>query len=136
MTYYIYHIEGVKIGCTKNVKTRMSRQKNPNYTILETHDDINTAANREKELNIQYGYKWNDGQDYRAITKITGRSKDTITELYGKPVIAINIETNQRKEYSSWKGCSNELGLNQHCVWRVLKGYRKSHKGYTFNYKS
>jgi hypothetical protein len=62
-------------------------------------------------------------------------SNDIITELYGKPVIATNLKTNESKEFASWKGCARDLGLNKHCVWRVLKGHRGKHAGYTFNYK-
>jgi hypothetical protein len=55
--YYIYHIEGVKIGCTTNADKRVKSQGYTQYSILETHDDINTASNREMELQKEYGYK-------------------------------------------------------------------------------
>jgi hypothetical protein len=54
--YYIYHIPGVKVGCTKNLTTRMKRQGFSEYEILETHTDIDIASNREIELQNQYGY--------------------------------------------------------------------------------
>ena len=58
-TYYIYHIPGVKIGMTKNLKERLRQQ---GYTlddasILETHNDMIECAKRERELQKQYGYK-------------------------------------------------------------------------------
>jgi hypothetical protein len=55
--YYIYHIPGVKIGCSDNPKRRVKAQKYDYYEILETHIDINIASNREIELQKQYGYK-------------------------------------------------------------------------------
>jgi hypothetical protein len=54
--YYIYHIEGVKIGCSKTPNKRVKRQGYTQYTILEQHNDINIAAVRERELQIEYGY--------------------------------------------------------------------------------
>ena len=55
--YYIYHIPGVKIGCTQNLKRRMKEHKYPNYEVLETHIDIEIASERERQLQKQYGYK-------------------------------------------------------------------------------
>jgi len=54
--YYIYHIKGIKIGCTTNPKRRVNSQGYSEYEILETHSDINLAAKREIELQKQYGY--------------------------------------------------------------------------------
>jgi hypothetical protein len=66
-TYYIYHIEGVKIGCSNNPKKRVKKQGYTEYTILETHDDIITASNREIELQKQYGYRVDECPYYKSI---------------------------------------------------------------------
>ena len=55
--YYIYHIPGVKIGCTTRPKSRVSQQGYSSYEILETHDCIDRASERELELQKEYGYK-------------------------------------------------------------------------------
>ena len=55
--YIIYHIPGKKIGCTSRIERRMEQQGNPEYTILETHTDINKASEREIELQKEYGYR-------------------------------------------------------------------------------
>jgi hypothetical protein len=55
--FYIYHITGVKIGCTQNLKNRLAQQTKSEWEILETHTDINIASKREIELQKQYGYK-------------------------------------------------------------------------------
>jgi hypothetical protein len=55
--YYIYHIEGVKIGVSTQPKIRVRNQKFTEYKILEEHTDIYEVSNREKELQTQYGYK-------------------------------------------------------------------------------
>jgi hypothetical protein len=55
--YYIYHIPGIKIGCSQNIKKRINSQKFSQYTILEEHYDVFEASNREIQLQKQYGYK-------------------------------------------------------------------------------
>jgi hypothetical protein len=70
-TYYIYHIKGVKWGCTNNLKRRLKQQK---YTLTDVCEiiqetDLDTAADLEKQLNLRDGYKWRDDQDYRVILK-------------------------------------------------------------------
>jgi hypothetical protein len=54
--YYIYHIPGVKIGCTDDVPRRMADQFAKEWEILETHTDIFIASDREQELQKQWGY--------------------------------------------------------------------------------
>ena len=54
--YHIYHIPGVKIGCSLNPKRRVKQQGYSEYEILETHTDIYVASKREKELQNQYQY--------------------------------------------------------------------------------
>ena len=59
MTYCIYHIPGVKIGVTNNIKHRVEQQQGympDEYEILEMADDINYVSHREIELQKQYGY--------------------------------------------------------------------------------
>ena len=59
MTYCIYHIPGVKIGVTNNVKYRVEQQQGyyeHEYEIIEMSDDINYISKKELELQRQYGY--------------------------------------------------------------------------------
>jgi hypothetical protein len=55
--YYIYHIPGVKIGCSNNPKKRVEGQGYNNFEIIEEHTDINLASEREIQLQKEYGYK-------------------------------------------------------------------------------
>jgi len=60
MTYCIYHIPGKKIGVTKNLDDRVTRQQGyepGEYEILEMSDDIAYISNREVELQRLFGYK-------------------------------------------------------------------------------
>jgi NTP pyrophosphatase (non-canonical NTP hydrolase) len=59
MTYCIYHVPGVKIGVTNNIKHRVEEQQGyteDEYEILEMSDDINYVSYRELELQKQHGY--------------------------------------------------------------------------------
>ena len=82
-TYYIYHIPGVKVGCTNELENRMADQGFTEWEILETHEDGWLAGDREIELQKEYGYrvdtihymisrenrsKWND-QTRHPLTK-------------------------------------------------------------------
>ena len=60
MTYYIYHIPGIKIGCTNQLEKRMSDQGFTEWEILETHDDGWLAGDREQELQKEYGLPVDD----------------------------------------------------------------------------
>jgi len=60
MTYCIYHIPGVKIGVTNNVKNRVEEQQGYSegeYEILEMSDDIDYISKRELYLQERYGYR-------------------------------------------------------------------------------
>jgi NTP pyrophosphatase (non-canonical NTP hydrolase) len=70
-TYYIYHIFGKKIGVTRNLNNRVTREqgyKEHEYEVLETTDDIDYASTRELELQAIYGYKI-DRQSYKNLTQ-------------------------------------------------------------------
>jgi len=69
MTYAIYHIPGVKIGVTNNIKSRVEEQQGYNegeYEILEMSDDIDYISKRELYLQERHGYRV-DRQLYKDI---------------------------------------------------------------------
>lgn len=53
--YYIYHIPGIKIGCTNDLIKRMADQGFTEWEILEKYRNIYTASKREIELQKEYG---------------------------------------------------------------------------------
>jgi NTP pyrophosphatase (non-canonical NTP hydrolase) len=60
MTYCIYHIPGVKIGVTNNIKSRVEEQQGyseDEYEILEMSDDIDYISKRELYLQERHGYR-------------------------------------------------------------------------------
>jgi hypothetical protein len=67
MTYYIYHILGVKIGCSNNPTKRVKSQGYSDFEIIEEHTDIIIASNREIELQLQYGYSRDNKPYYQTL---------------------------------------------------------------------
>ena len=57
MSYKIYHIPGVKIGCSMYPEQRVKTQGYDNYEILEEHLSKSFASERELELQEKYGYR-------------------------------------------------------------------------------
>ena len=75
--YKLYHIKGVKWGCSNQLEIRLSAQ---NYTIDDVYeiieiDDIDEASDMERELNIRDGYGWNKSKDYRRVKTMIDKSK-------------------------------------------------------------
>jgi hypothetical protein len=100
--YYVYHIpKRQEWGCTNNLEHRLKQLK---YTILDvdrviTVGNMNKAADMEKELNLEYGYKWSDANDYRHVTRIGGFSKEQQSKG-GKT----NVDSGHLKNISSFAG--------------------------------
>ena len=56
--YYIYHIEGKKVGCTSNPFKRIIQQQGySDYKILAKTNCIAEASGLEREWQIKLGYK-------------------------------------------------------------------------------
>ncbi len=58
--YYLYHIPGKKIGVTRDLNNRVTRQQGysaDEYEVLLTSDDIDFISDKEIELQQSYGYK-------------------------------------------------------------------------------
>ncbi len=73
--YYIYHIPGVKIGMTKNYPQRCLDQGFTEYELTETHTDIMIGSEREKQLNLEHSYPWNDSQYYYLMVERGSNNK-------------------------------------------------------------
>jgi hypothetical protein len=96
MKYYIYHIEGKKIGCTKRLEQRVREQGYDTYTILEEHDDIVTAGIRETELQIQYGYGRDSNVMYHQVDLVSNGKR--VGNVWGKIQGRKNVENGEWKK--------------------------------------
>jgi len=128
--YYIYHIEGKKIGCTMNPTIRPKKQGYPNYSILEQHTDIYIASDREMQLQKQYGYKVDTTPYWKTLMIATkkGRLKGgqkggewaiqsghlkKIQSLGGKAIAKINRENGHEVKWRIKGVESNSIVVEQ-----------------------
>jgi hypothetical protein len=104
--YYIYHIPGVKIGCSQNIIKRINHQKFKHYEILEEHDDVFIASERELQLQKQYGYKVDVIPYYESLRRITlaqKKSAETKDEWLPK------VDWEARDSKVDWEARKNKI---------------------------
>lgn len=105
--YYIYHIPGVKIGCTVDPKRRVKAQKFREFEILEEHLNKDVACMREQELQKEYGYAI-DRNSYTFTTNL----------------LNYHTEETNRKKSESKKGVKRPQSSKG--ISEALKGRKKS----------
>lgn len=160
MKYTLYHIKGVKWGCSNNLIKRLEEQ---GYTLDDVDeviscDDLDLVSEYEKYLNIRDGYNWSDSQYYKRCLlmrinnaskggkiggKIGGKVTKKTSPNKGRPVknenhiLCYNKKTNEligEYEYLTQASISlNNISKSKICG--VLKGRIKSCYGYYFKYK-
>jgi hypothetical protein len=155
--YYIYHIPGIKIGCTKNPNSRLRQQNAKTYEILETHSDIHIASQREIELQKEYGYKSDTCTYYDSIKKFTietaikaGKASATkswkenryreleksskggkaIAAITGKAVIMCDMNGNPIKEFKNRAIAASFINGFKSTLVGCIDKPNKSYKGY------
>lgn len=104
--YYIYHIEGIKVGCTNNPAKRIVHQQGyKDFKILAKTKCIDEASKLEFEWQNKLGYK-NDIRTYKQtinnfmihITKTTITFKKTFNKTFDNYTWPSNIELD--KDYN------------------------------------
>ena len=140
MTYYIYHIPNVKIGCSTNPKHRVKKQGYSSFKILETHDCIDSASVREQELQKQYGYKV-DTVPYKSVyfQRKSMRTKENIMKgveasllVNCKPILQYDLQGNFIKEFKSIRYASR-CGFKN--INLAIKNKNFTGSGYMWRYK-
>ena len=130
---YIYHIPGVKIGVTRNLYKRVTKQQGyrpGEYEVLETSTDIEFISDREKELQRIHGYD-NDFNDYKNLTKQNSKKGMKINVTNATTTFPIPLE--KLKEYLSknigfkFKTSHREHTLDEATATWIEKNARVSH---------
>ena len=155
MMYSIYHIEGVKIGVSKNPKGRVKKQGYDTFEILEEHTDIYEVSDRELQLQKEYGYKVDTKPYWKVVElaieggKIQGKIQGIKMKQSGylkrmrkkaviarrKPILQYDKDDNFIKEWQCAADACKELNLASSSVAKVCKGKIKTTKGFVFKYK-
>jgi hypothetical protein len=84
--YTLYHIKGIKWGCTNALKERLRYQGFTEDDVYETIevDDIVLATQMEEELSKRDGYGWNPSQNYMRVIQAGRRRGPFKPEEYKK----------------------------------------------------
>jgi NTP pyrophosphatase (non-canonical NTP hydrolase) len=110
--YYLYHIPGKKIGVTRNLFIRVTKQQGykPNeYEVLEQSDDIDYISDREIELQKSYGYRV-DNKKYKNLyfNKLNKMKINPTDQTTTFPVPMNKLKgalmDNQGTEWDTWLG--------------------------------
>jgi len=72
--YFIYHIEGKKIGVTDNPKRRAKQYGLEELKIIETETSAKRAGEKEIEYQKFYGYPV-DKKAYHKVKRMTNKRK-------------------------------------------------------------
>jgi hypothetical protein len=103
ISYYVYHIPGVKVGCSKTPAKRVRSQGYTKYEIIETYSDRATASKRERELQLQYGYEVDKNSYEELYTKgilrpeARAAGEKTRIEKFGSPAGTMITPENRKK---------------------------------------
>jgi hypothetical protein len=160
--YYIYHIPGIKIGCSKNPERRVKQQGYTEFIILETHTDIQIASEREISLQKEYGLKVDNttysksiqGYSLDKVSKAgkasatkqwlenreelinrSKLSKPIMIEKYGLEILQYDINGNFIKEWKGMKEAARILNIKPPNLTACLKGRQKTCGGFMWKYK-
>jgi|SaaInlV_125m_DNA_1040241.scaffolds.fasta_scaffold05528_3 hypothetical protein len=138
MKYYIYHIPGIKIGCTRDFKIRNynnMRQYSIESVLLETIEGPNTpefwqiVGDREWELADQYEYT--RGTHYKSMCERSQhpRTQAQIERASKFYKLTKEIADQIREEYSTTKTSHRKLAIkyniNKYSIGRIVnnQGY-------------
>ena len=105
--YYIYHIPGVKIGCSIRPEKRVKSQGYSKYQILEEYTDKDKASKREIELQKEYGYKVDSrvygAQPDRKGKTITLEHKEKISKAHKGKITSLETKEKISKAHKANK---------------------------------
>jgi len=139
--YYLYHIPGKKIGVTRDLNNRVTRQQGysaDEYEVLLTSDDIDYISDKEIELQQSYGYKV-DRQSYKKLinknnqmkinaTEQTSTSPSTLDKLKGKLIDNLNL---------SWETSNGKFEITKENIPWIIANARTSmfndNRSYIYN---
>ena len=139
--YYIYHIPGKKIGVTRDLVNRVTKQQgytSSEYEVLDRSTDITYISNREKELQKFYDYSV-DFNDFKTLTNQFNQGKKMAINVT-EQTTTFPVSKNELKEYLAKNtGLKIAVGdttveLNNITQKWILKNSRTSHFRQTRSY--
>ena len=125
--YYLYHIPGKKIGVTRNLNNRVTKQQGyfpDEYEVLDHSDDINYISKRERELQQSYDYKI-DRVEYKNLNKNMRINATEQTSTFPFPMEELKEKLNNNLG-QTWDTLHGTFKLTKDTVDWITKNARTS----------
>lgn len=136
--YYIYHIPGVKIGCSIQPKVRVKAQGYTEYEIIEEHNNKKIASYREVELQKKYGYAIDDCKydqnDYSAMGVKGGNRSKALGHLKKFQELGVSISSKlprsekQLKTFKKFQTIGQEISGKLPRSEKQIETFKKAQK--------
>jgi len=128
--YTIYHIPGKKIGVTRNLNSRVTKQqgyKPGEYEVLFSTDDISEISKLEIELQKSYGYKV-DRQSYKNLITKNKKMNINATEQTSTFPVPLNKLKGQLMDNLNlvWTTSHGNFKITKEIIPWLLKNARTS----------
>ena len=127
LIYYLYHIPGKKIGVTRNLNNRVTKQQGyfpDEYEVLDHSDDINYISKREIELQQSYGYKI-DRVEYKNLNKNMKINATEMTSTFPYPLNKLKGNL-MDKLGESWETMYGKFKINNETVRWIIDNAKTS----------
>ena len=133
--YYIYHIPNKKIGVTRDLNKRVTKEQgytSDEYEVLFTSEDINYISDMEIELQKSYGYKA-DFNSYKTLSNQFNKKNNKMSINVTDQTVTFPVGKTDLKEYLAKSTGLNlsiegsKVTLNQQEQDWILRNARTSH---------
>ena len=138
--YYVYHVKGVKVGCTNNLKKRVEQEQGyspDQYSVLFETSCVRTASKKEKYFQDLLGYStdqtmYHELPTVRMKTKIAegtvtfGKATDVITkEILMDEIKVIKANNDTERSFLDY-----EIHISEPVADWILSNLKRSQYGY------
>ena len=125
--YYLYHIPGKKIGVTRNLFIRVTKQqgyKPSEYEVLDQSKDIDYISDREIELQKSYGYK----VDRKLYKNLFNKMKINATEQTSTFPVPLNkLKGNLMDNIGlQWRTYHGQFEINEQTIPWIMANAKMS----------
>ena len=125
--YYLYHIPGKKIGVTRDLNNRVTKQQGyfpDEYEVLDHSNDIDYISKREIELQQSYGYKI-DRVEYKNLGKKMKINATEMTSTFPYPLNKLkgNLMDNMGK---TWESVFGKFELDRETITWIVDNAKAS----------
>ena len=138
MTYYIYHIPGKKIGVTRDLEERVTKQQgyeSDEYEILGEYINIDDVSSMERMLQKEYGYEV-DRIPYNKLKCNNMNMKINVTEQTTTFPCPVNKLKGQLMDNlgMTWHTDHGTFTINEYSIEWIMRNVKESMYNETRSY--